>query len=148
MYTIGEVSKLMNLSVPTLRYYDDEGLLINIKRDSNGNRIFNQKDIDALILINCLKNSGMKIKEIKSFMDLCLLGNDSLKQRLAFFKNQEIVINNEIKRLQKTIDLIEYKKWYYETAIKHNNEDYVKNMKLENMPPNIRKLYENTHQII
>lgn len=147
MYTIGEVAKLMNLTVPTLRYYDDQGLLINVKRDNSGNRIFDQKDIDALILIDCLKSSGMKIKEIKRFMDLCLLGNDSLEDRLEFFKKQELTIKAEIKKLQTNMDMIKYKQWYYKTAIEHNDEDYVKNIKQENMPDNIRKLYENTHQV-
>lgn len=147
MYTIGQVAKLMNLSVPTLRYYDDEGLLINVTRDSSGNRVFNQKDIDALILINCLKNSGMKIREIKSFMDLCLLGNDSLNERLNFFKNQEKVIKKEMEKLQNTMDMIKFKQWYYETAIEHNDEDYVKNIKIEDMPNNIKQLYKNTHHI-
>lgn len=147
MYTIGEVSKLMNLSISTLRYYDIEGLLINVKRDSSGKRIFEEKDIDTLILIECLKNSGMKIKEIKTFIDLCLLGNDSLKERLEFFKNHEIAITNEIKKLKKAMDLIKYKQWYYKSAIEHKDENYVKNMKVENMPIDIKKLYENTHQI-
>lgn len=147
MYTIGEVSKLMKLSVPTLRYYDDEGLLINVKRTETGNRMFDKKDIDALILIDCLKSSGMKIKEIKKFMDLCLLGNDTLEKRLEFFKKQELTIKEEIKKLQTNMDMIKFKQWYYETAVEHNDEDYVKNLKPTDMPNNIRKLYENTHKI-
>lgn len=147
MYTIGEVSKLMKLSVPALRYYDNEGLLINVKRDNTGNRIFDHKDIDALILIDCLKNSGMKIKEIKNFMDLCLLGNDSLEQRLEFFKKQELSMKEEMEKLQTNMDMIKYKQWYYETAIEHKDEDYVKNLKPADMPDNIRALYEKTHTI-
>lgn len=147
MYTIGEIAHQMNLSVSTLRYYDEEGLLINVKRDSTGRRIFDQKDIDSLILINCLKNSGMKIKEIKNFMDLCLLGNESLKERFDFFQNQEVVIKKEMQKLEATLDMIKYKQWYYETALEHMDEDYVKNIKVESMPDHIRKLYENTHPI-
>lgn len=147
MYTIGEVSKRMKLSVPTLRYYDDQGLLLNVKRDSSGKRIFDEKDIDALILINCLKSSGMKIKEIKNFMDLCLLGNDSLEERFEFFKKQELTIRDEIEKLQTNMDMIQFKQWYYKTALEHKDEEYVKDMKPEKMPDNIRKLYENTHII-
>ena len=82
MYTIGQIAKMMNLSVPTLRYYDDEGILINIKRDNAGNRIFDDSDVEALKIINCLKQSGLKIKEIKEFMDLCRQGNSSLKKKI------------------------------------------------------------------
>lgn len=145
MYSIGTISKMMKISVPTLRYYDEEGLLINIKRDKNGNRVFEEKDIDVLNLINCLKNSGMKIKEIKYFIDLCRLGNDSLNERLEFFKNQEEVIQKQIEKLQKAMSLIKFKQWYYQTALEKKDEDFVKNMKFEDMPENIQTLYKNSH---
>lgn len=145
MYGIGEVAKMMNLSVPTLRYYDDVGLLININRDSKGNRIFDDNDIEALNLIRCLKDSGMKIKDIKYFMDLCRLGNKTLKDRLDFFKKQELVINNEIKKLEKSLNMIKFKQWYYKVSLDNNNEDYVKNILVKDMPKDIQKLYKNSH---
>ena len=147
MYTIGEVSKMMNISVSTLRYYDSVGLLINVSRNESGNRVFDSKDINSLILIECLKASGMKIKEIKEFIDLCLLGNDSLKDRLEFFKKQEQVIDQEIKKLENSMKMINFKQWYYSTAIEHNDENYVRNLSIENMPKEIRELYKKTHHI-
>ena len=147
MYTIGEVSKMMNISVSTLRYYDSVGLLINVSRNENGNRVFDSKDINSLILSECLKASGMKIKEIKEFIDLCLLGNDSLKDRLEFFKKQEQVIDQEIKKLENSMNMIKFKQWYYSTAIEHNDENYVRNLSIENMPKEIRELYKKTHHI-
>ena len=147
MYTIGEVSKMMNISVSTLRYYDSVGLLLNVSRNENGNRVFDSKDINSLILIECLKASGMKIKEIKEFIDLCLLGNDSLKDRLEFFKKQEQVIDQEIKKLENSMNMIKFKQWYYSTDIEHNDENYVRNLSIENMPKEIRELYKKTHHI-
>lgn len=146
MYTIGQVAKKMNLSVPTLRYYDDEGLLINVKREANGNRVFDDNDIEALILINCLKSSGMKIKEIKDFMDLCKLGNDSLAQRLEFFNKKEQDILMEMEALEKTLAMIKYKQWYYETAVAHNDENYVKNMPQNNIPNDALENFIRSHQ--
>src|SRR5574344_934032 len=141
MYSIGEVAKYKNLSVPTLRYYDQEGLLIDIKRDNGGKRIFDDKDLEALTLIECLKNSGLKLKEIKEFMNLCRLGDSTLDERYKFFINQEANIHKEIERLNKTLALIKFKEWYYETAIVNSSEDSVKNMKLDSMPSDIKELY-------
>ena len=148
MYTIGAISKMMNLSISTLRYYDDIGLLIDVKRDDAGKRIFDTKDIEALNLIECLKNSGMKIKEIKDFMDLCKLGNETLNERLDFFKHQELVIEEQMVKLQKTMNMVKYKQWYYQTAVDNNDENIVKNMELKDMPEDIQELFMNTHHNI
>ncbi len=139
MYTIGQIAKMMNLSVPTLRYYDDEGILINIKRDNAGNRIFDDSDIEALKIINCLKKSGLKIKEIKEFMDLCRQGNSSLQKRYDFFLNQEQKVLDEIQNLEICLALIKYKEWYYQTALLHNDEGYVKNLDKDTLPKEIKE---------
>lgn len=146
MYSIGEVAKEMNLSVPALRYYDDEGLLINIKRDANGKRYFDDKDLQALNLINCLKQTGLKIKEIKYFMDLCRKGNDSLEERKDFFFNQEKVILKEIDKLKKCLSLIKFKEWYYECALSFNDEEMVKQMNPNDYPKDIKRLYDKAHE--
>ena len=67
MYTIGQISKMFHLPVSTLRYYDKEGLFPGIKRDS-GIRKFDEKEIEALHVIECLKKSSLEIKDIKQFM--------------------------------------------------------------------------------
>ena len=81
MYTIGEVSKMVDLPIPTLRYYDNEGLLIDTVRDSAGIRKFNDKTLESLRVIECLKKSGLQIKEIKEFMNWCSLGDKTISQR-------------------------------------------------------------------
>lgn len=67
---IGEISTLTGLSISSLRYYDSKGLLPNLKRDKEGNRIFTKKDIQSLKVIECLKISEMKIKDIKKIHGL------------------------------------------------------------------------------
>ena len=70
MYSIGEVSKMFDLPVSTLRYYDKEGLFPDIQRVS-GMRKFSDNEIEAVRVIECLKKSGLEIKEIKQFMEWC-----------------------------------------------------------------------------
>ena len=68
MYTIGQVSEMFDLPVSTLRYYDKEGLFPGIRRDS-GIRKFGEKELEALRVIECLKKSGLEIRDIKQFME-------------------------------------------------------------------------------
>lgn len=145
MYTIGEVAKMLNLSISTLRYYDKEGLLIDLKRDKSGIRTFSDKDIEALKLIECLKKSGLQIKDIKEFMYWCSLGNSTISKRKEMFFKQKENIQNEIKELEKALEMIEYKCWYYTEAEKDNNEKRVKNITPNMMPKDIKELYERIH---
>lgn len=145
MYNIGEIAKMLNIPISTLRYYDKEGLLINLERDKSGLRIFNKQNIEALRLIECLKKSGMQIKDIKEFMYWCSLGSSTISKRKDMFFKQKENIQKEIKELEKALDLIEYKCWYYTEALKDGNELRVKNITLNDMPKNIQELYKRIH---
>ena len=144
---IGEISKKTGLSISTLRYYDKHGLLQNIDRSNGGIRKFDDKDLEALRIILCLKTSGMKISEIKQFMDWCSKGDTTIDKRLNMFYQQEKNINKQIDILNKSLKLIKFKQWYYETAKKDRTEKNVKGMNLDDYPNNIRKLYEEAHII-
>ena len=143
-YTIGQVAKLTGLSISTIRYYDKEGLLNGINRNS-GIRSFNDKDLNTIRVIECLKNSGMLIKEIRDFMKLCEEGDSSLNERYNFFLDQEKKVQDQIKSLNQTLKLIKFKQWYYLKAISDNTESIVKNMSIDDMPDDIKELYLETH---
>lgn len=143
-YTIGQVAKLTGLSISTIRYYDKEGLLNGINRKS-GIRSFNDKDLNTIRVIECLKNSGMLIKEIRDFMKLCEEGDSSLNERYNFFLDQENKVQDQIKSLNQTLKLIKFKQWYYLKAISDNTESIVKNMSIDDMPDDIKELYLETH---
>lgn len=143
--SIGEASKLTNLSISKLRYYDKHGLIPSLKRTPSGLRKFDENSLDALRVIECLKNSGMQLKEIKQFMDWCAQGDSTLQNRLNMFKQQEVNVLTQIEALQSTLYLIKFKQWYYETAIQDQTDKFVKNIKYEDMPNNIKKLYDKLH---
>lgn len=143
-YTIGQVAKLTGLSISTIRYYDKEGLLNGINRKS-GIRSFNDKDLNTIRVIECLKNSGILIKEIRDFMKLCEEGDSSLNERYNFFLDQEKKVQDQIKSLNQTLKLIKFKQWYYLKAISDNTESIVKNMSIDDMPDDIKELYLETH---
>lgn len=145
MYTIGQVSKMFGLPISTLRYYDKEGLFPNIKRTS-GIRKFDEKELEALRVIECLKKSGLEIKDIKQFMEWCTQGSDTYAQRRELFVKQRENVKNEIEKMNRVLDMLNFKCWYYEQAISDSSEERLKTMTLEEMPEDIRKAYINTHQ--
>lgn len=141
-YTISEVGKKLGLSAPTLRYYDKEGILPFVDRSANGIRRFKDTDLDWLRLIECLKSSGLPIKEIKKFIDWYMEGDSTLQQRCDMFHERKKIVEAQIEELQKTLDAISYKCWFYETALAAGTAEVHNNMKPEDIPEEIRKLKE------
>ena len=144
MYTIGQVSTMFQLPVSTLRYYDKEGLFPDIKR-SSGIRRFSEKELEALRVIECLKKSGMEIKDIKKFMEWCSEGSQTYPQRLELFLNQKEVVEAEIRRLEKVLDMLRFKCWYYEQALKDGNEDRLNEMLPDKLPGEMQAIYNHAH---
>ena len=145
MYTIGQVSALCGLPVSTLRYYDKEGLFPDLQRNS-GIRKFEEKELEAIRVIECLKKSGLELRDIKRFMEWCTEGSATYPQRRALFLKQKEQVVGEIKRMNQVLDMIKFKCWYYEQAIQDGNEDRLQSMVPEEMPAEIRRAYENAHQ--
>lgn len=145
MYTIGQISEMFHLPVSTLRYYDKEGLFPNMER-SSGIRKFGEKEIDTLRLIECLKKSGMEIKNIKRFMEWCSQGSSTYQQRLELFLKQKESVENEIHRMEKVLDMIRFKCWYYEQAIQDGNEDRLSRIIPDGLPDEIKSLYHHAHE--
>ncbi|MGM9660242.1 MAG: MerR family transcriptional regulator [Faecousia sp.] len=94
-YTISQIAQKMGVSVYTLRYYDKEGLLPFVER-VNGRRVFKDSDFSWLRMISCLKNTGMPLKEIRQYMELCQLGDASLLQRQEIILKQKKSIEDQI----------------------------------------------------
>lgn len=121
-YTIGEVSKLTGLSVPTLRYYDKEGLIPNINRNENGLRDFTEQDLGTINIVTCIKGAGASIREIKEYMDLCKLGDSTLEARKQFFIEKKRDVEEQMKHLSEIMKSVEMKIKYYEDAIEAGTE--------------------------
>ncbi len=144
MYTIGQVAELYNFPISTLRYYDKEGLFPNLKRQS-GIRQFDDKDLESLRIIECLKASGLGISEIKRYFELCQQGNSTYAERRQLFENRKKAVEEEIERLNKTLDLLNYKCWYYDKAMEDGNEEGIHAMLPDNLPDDIQPLYDRAH---
>lgn len=145
MYTIGQVSEMFGLPISTLRYYDKEGLFPDLKR-SSGIRQFSETELEALRVIECLKKSGLEIKEIKQFMKWCSEGSSTYPQRKELFENQKIQVEAELERINRVLDMIKFKCWYYEQALADGNEERLKKIIPDKLPEDIKSLYRNSHK--
>lgn len=129
-YQIKEFAKLTGLSAHTLRYYEKEGLLPFVARNDSGIRHFREGDLEWVQLINCLKITGMPIKEIRQFIDWCQEGDSTLQERLAMFLERREAVLEQMRELERSLEHIDYKIWYYQTAVEAGTEQiHKKNVK-------------------
>lgn len=143
VYTVGEIAKIIGVAPSTLRYYDKEGLLPFVERSGSGIRIFGEQDLNTLSIIHCLKQSGLSIKEIKSFIDMVQQGDETIDERLELFEKRRIILEKQIKEMQNTLKVLDYKCWYYQTAKKEGSTEAVDKMPLSKMPKDIAETKKN-----
>jgi DNA-binding transcriptional MerR regulator len=119
MYTVKEVAKLLDLIEHTVRYYTDKGLVPNIKRDKNNNRLFDDKSIDWLTGVKYLKQSGMSLDAIKAYVDLCLEGDSTVQERYKIILAQKAVVLAQLEEAQRRAKYMEDKSNHYLDIINH-----------------------------
>ena len=139
MYTIGQVADMFGLPVSTLRYYDKQGLFPELERTS-GIRRFGDTELEAL-----RKKAGMEIKDIRLFMEWCAEGPSTYPKRKAMFEERKAHMESEIANMNRALDMLKFKCWYYEQAIQDGNEDRVKALIPDNLPEEIKDTYDNAH---
>ncbi len=144
MYTIGQVASMSGLPISTLRYYDKEGLFPDMARQS-GIRKFSERELEALRVIECLKKSGLEIKDIKQFMQWCQQGSATYSKRLELFERQRDTVEAELRKLNKTLAMIQFKCWYYEQALRDGDEQRLNAMLPDKLPEDVQRLYDEAH---
>ena len=144
MYTIGQVSEMFDIPVSTLRYYDKEGLFPNLERAGNIRR-FGGDELELLRVIECLKKTGLEIKDIKRFVDMVQEGPSTYAERKQLFEVRKARTEQEIARLQKALAMVKFKCWYYETAQSDGGEERLAKMIPDGLPKDIRELYDLAH---
>lgn len=147
VYTVGEMTKLLGVTASTLRYYDKEGLLPFVERSSGGIRIFQDSDFEWLQVIGCMKKAGMSIRDIRQYVEMALQGDDTIALRLAMFQRQKQVLLAQMEQLQHTIDMVEYKCWFYETAKEAGTTETPQKMDVAQVPVRFRKIRQELRKI-
>lgn len=124
MYSMKEACKLTDMTYETLKFYCNEGLVPNVKRDKRNYRIFDNHDIKWIQSLNCLKNCGMSIAEMKEYLALCLKGESSIPERKIILNHKKEALLQSINKLQQAVEYIDWKQNFYDEVLSGKTQYY------------------------
>lgn len=127
MYTMMQVCKEANMTYQTLKYYCNEGLVPNVKRDKNNRRIFDEHNLKWIKDLVCLKKCGLSIDEMKTYLDMCLQGKSTIIQRKEMLAEKREALLKSIYELQVCVDYIDWKQEFYDDVLS-GKRPYVSNL--------------------
>ena len=119
-----QTCKKTGLTYDTLKFYCNEGLIPNVKRDKNNYRVFNDNDIAWINSLYCLKNCGMSILEMKKYLDLCLKGEQTIPERKEILENKLRELEHKKQKIEDSIDYIHWKQNFYDDVLSGKTKYY------------------------
>lgn len=127
MYTMMQVCREVDMTYQTLKYYCNEGLIPNVKRDGNNRRIFDEKDVKWIKDLTCLKKCGLSIQEMKEYLELCLQGESTILRRKQMLTEKRKVLKSSIQELEDSVAYIDWKQNFYDEVLS-GARPYVSNL--------------------
>lgn len=127
MYTMKEACAQTGLSYETLKFYCNQGLVPNVRRDAQNRRIFLESDIAWIRSLECLKNCGMGIREMQEYISLCLEGQSSIPHRKKILERKRRELEQELSRIRESIAYIDRKQNFYDDVLS-GKAPYVSNL--------------------
>lgn len=127
MYTMKQVCEETNMTYQTLKYYCNEGLIPNVKRNSNNHRVFDDHDLKWIKDLICLKKCDMSIQEMKEYLELCLQGESTILQRKEMLTKKQAALRNSIKELEDSLAFIDWKQNFYDEVLS-GKRPYISNL--------------------
>lgn len=117
MYSMKEACTLTNMTYENLKFYCNEGLVPNVKRDRRNYRVFDEHDIKWIQSLNCLKSCGMSIAEMKQYLALCMEGEGTIPERKVILAEKRETLLQSITELQKAVAYIDWKQRFYDDVL-------------------------------
>ena len=117
LYSMKETCKKTNLTYDTLKFYCNEGLIPNVKRNKSNYRVFNDNDINWIKSLSCLKKCGMSIVEMKEYLALCLKGPSSIPERQIILDAKLHELEQKKQEIQEAIDFVHWKQSFYKDVL-------------------------------
>lgn len=124
MYSMKEACSLTNMTYENLKFYCNEGLVPNVKRDSRNYRVFDEHDIKWIQSLNCLKSCGMSLAEMKTYLALCLAGEGTIPERKVILAEKKEALLQSIAELQKAVAFIDWKQGFYDDVLSGKTKYY------------------------
>lgn len=117
MYTMKQACEATGMTYEALKFYCNEGLVPNVKRDKNNYRVFDDRDIAWIKSLTCLKNCGMRIEDMKGYLALCLQGESSIPARKEILEGHRAALLARIQELQEHVSYIDWKQQFYDDVL-------------------------------
>ena len=117
MHTMKEACEKTGLAYETLKFYCNQGLVPNVKRDSQNRRVFDDRDIAWINSLGCLKNCNMGIAEMKEYLALCLRGESTIPERKVILDAKREALETERRRIEEAIAYIDWKQGFYDDVL-------------------------------
>ena len=117
VYTMMQVCRELGMTYQTLKFYCNEGLVPNVKRDRRNYRVFDEHDIKWIQSLNCLKSCGMSIAEMKQYLALCMEGEGTIPERKVILAEKKETLLQSITELQKAVAYIDWKQRFYDDVL-------------------------------
>ena len=127
MYTMKQTCELTGMSYETLKFYCNQGLVPNVKRDDHNHRIFDERDVAWINSLTCLKNCGLSLTEMKEYIGLCLRGPASIPERKRMLAEKRLALLEQQRELQAALDYIDWKQGFYDDVLA-GKTPYVSNL--------------------
>ena len=127
MYTMMQVCRELDMTYQTLKFYCNEGLVPNVKRDGNNRRIFDEKDVKWIKDLTCLKKCGLSIQEMKEYLELCLQGESTILRRKQMLTEKRKALKSSIQELEDSVAYIDWKQNFYDEVLS-GARPYVSNL--------------------
>lgn len=131
-YSMKQACDKTGLTYDTLKFYCNEGLVPNVKRDKNNYRVFDDNDIAWINSLSCLKNCGMSIIEMKEYLELCLDGEKTIPKRKEILNVKLKELQHKIQEIQESINYINWKQGFYDDVLSGKIKYYSNLIKEEN----------------
>ena len=117
LYTMMQVCKKTNMTYEALKFYCNEGLVPNVKRDKNNRRVFDDRDVAWIGSLTCLKKCDMSIQEMKEYLALCMEGESTIMQRKEILARKQEALRQQIRELEESVAYIDWKQNYYDEIL-------------------------------
>lgn len=124
LYSMKQACEQTGLTYDTLKFYCNEGLVPNVKRDKNNYRVFSDQDIEWIKSLSCLKNCGLSIVEMKEYLELCLKGEKTIPERQVILEDKLRELNHKIQKIEDSINYIHWKQSFYQDVLSGKTKYY------------------------
>ena len=127
MYTMMQACRETDMTYQALKFYCNQGLVPNVKRDQTNRRVFDEQDIKWIKDLMCLKRCGMSIQEMKEYLALCLEGPSTIPQRKVLLEKKQQALRESIRELEDSVAYIDWKQNFYDEVLA-GKRPYVSNL--------------------